>query len=141
MRPFGFLSANLLMFLGVALCTWTYYTSGHHWKSLDGKFEVRLPRDRSCTPPSYFEAEDRLRVQLRYDESGRLRRWVGGVEVGPDDELRAAIDKGRHPELDVPLGIDALRDMSWAEIVRTMGLCAKQGLQVTLVGPVEIPAR
>lgn len=141
MNPIGLLPVNLMSLASVAFGLWMFFTSAHYRKTLDGKFEVWLPKDGSCIPGNYFEAKDRLRLQLRYDGTGGLRRRVGGREVRSDEELMAAIDQGRDPDLNVPVGIDALLDMSWGEIVRTMGLCKRRGFRVELVAPIEVSQR
>jgi hypothetical protein len=124
MKPFGVLPA----FLSVGMGAWMLFTSGMYRKTLEGKIEVGFPKDRSCTPLSYFKTEDRLHLELWGDG----RRWVGGREVGSDEELVAALEAGRHPDLDVPVGVQASRDTSWREVVRTMGLCVKGGFRLEM---------
>lgn len=134
-------AAGLTSFASVVICLWMFFTSAQYQKTLEGKLEVRLPQDRSLTPLKYYETMDNLRIRLRYDEAGRLARWVGETPIHTDEELMAALTERRDDEWDVPVGIDAQDEMAWAEIVRTMGLCEKQGLRVEMVSPMETPRR
>src|SRR5690349_10280361 len=142
MGRFNLLPTYSVAFASVAFCAWVFFTSAHYRKTLDGKFEVWLAKDGSKKSRGCFEAEERIRLQLRYDVAGGLHRWVGGHEVRSDEELASTLRDHRSDEWDfVPASIDALPDMSWSEVVRTMGLCEKQGCRVQLVPPREIIRR
>jgi len=137
MGAFNLLPVNLTALAGVAFCLWVFFTSSLPGKTLETCIEVSLPKDGSKSTLDYDEAKERLRVQLRYDHAGRLDRWVGGKAVHSDQELMDEIASRRHSRWDLPVGIDALREMSWREIVRTMGLCERRGFKAELAAPQE----
>ena len=139
MAALKLLPVNLIAFAAVISCLWMFVSSAS-FKTSEGWIEVTLPKDGGKSTQDYDDAEERLRLTLRFD-SGRLRRWVNGLEVGSDEDLMKAIDRNRSRRWDIPVGIDALRDMSWREIVRTMGLCQKVGFRVSFAAPVEMPLR
>jgi biopolymer transport protein ExbD len=118
---------------GVLLCVGSYVAYGQEFPHVREPYlELRLPKDRSCCGVPDYALIDSVRVTLRDG-----RRWVGDREVRTDDELVMVIGtrlRGR----EVPIGIDALKDAPWRELVRVIGLCKQHGFEdVVLAAPRE----
>jgi hypothetical protein len=109
-------------FASVLLCVSMFFIGAQRIKVDEGQFlELRLPRDSSCRGLPDFALIDSVRITLRGD-----RRWVGDREVRTDDELAMVIGsrlRGR----DVQIGIDALPDEPWANLIHHIDLCKRYG--------------
>ena len=129
MSPFMFLPAGLFSAAGIALCGWVSIAA----TAPEDVVEIRMARDRSCTPPSFFEAQDRTRVVLRW-VGGRVNRTVGGEAVESDPELVCRL-MSLDRETAVPIHVDP--DVPWATFVTVIEQLTARGVSIELYGPIR----
>src|SRR5687767_6544733 len=93
----------------IACCAWVSTATALPSEKI---LEVRLPKDRSCTPPSYVETQNRLRVILAWDGS-RVIRSIGGQDVDSDPALISrALDLDQEKWVPIPIHVD--NGVPWA---------------------------
>ena len=129
MSPFTFLPAGLFSAAGIALCGWVSIAASVP----ENVVEIRFPRDRSCTPPSYFESQDRTRIVLGWKD-GHVVRSVGGQEVDSDPALVLQL-MSLEREAPVPLHVDD--DVPWATFVTVIEQLTARGISIELNGPIR----
>lgn len=126
MGPWTFLPAGLMSAASIIL-SWTSALCASPPERVS---EIRLPRDRSCTSPRFYEAQDRVRINLAWDQ-GRLSLSVGDRDVDSVMELFMRILESHH-ERWIPIPLHSDSDVPWREVVRVVDLVAREGFQVEL---------
>jgi biopolymer transport protein ExbD len=115
---------NVVPMVDVIFCLCLFFMCSLHFKQLEGKIEVWLPKghgvDQAYIPPKFI---DDIRVSLRWDHrSGRTTRKVGATDTPSDLDFERALN--RYPKgHDLAVSIDATPDVPWRDAVRALDLC------------------
>jgi biopolymer transport protein ExbD len=129
------LPLNVVPLIDVIFCLLLFFMCSFHFKTLEGKIEAWLPRDKGIPGEKALDAvPDEIRIVLERDMlSGRTVRRFGRNEFPGDAELGdllrslydagAALGKGPAP---VVLACDPR--VPWEDVIRVMDLTRQRSL-------------
>jgi len=135
-------SINVVPLIDVLFCIAIFFFCSIHFKSLEGRIESWLPKDKGLAPTHQINpATEDIRVFLEWKD-GRTVRSVGATKINDTDKRagnkrlaqlvkdayqNAMVSKGGREE--IPVSIDAGQDVPWHEVITVMDLCKGVGIK------------
>ncbi len=138
-------SLNVTAMVDIIFCLCLFFMCSFHFKQTQGRIESWLPQNAGPAPGPSDALLEEIRVVLRYEPaSGGTVLRFGGRELGvlsKKDEREALLRtlgdlaleaRGDHARLDrtkdVPVIIDAMPLVPWADVIAVMNTCKDRGL-------------